>query len=162
MALGIFSTLLGASACSGSFSLEGRSLESLPIFCCCCWLYFSSFFFFFVFFFGGGGGGGARVALFCSSIPSIAPEGGCLLYLVSVAMVGVSGYLSTKSAPVVLFLVTHVFGSKPMVPFGVGAPPILVYFSGDWDVDWGYDLDFDRWACFHHPSEAASRACPGC
>ena len=24
-------------------------------------------------------------------------------------------------------------GSKPMVIFGVGAPPILVYFSGDWD-----------------------------
>ena len=22
--------------------------------------------------------------------------------------------------------------------------PILVYFSGDWDV-WGYDLDFDTW-----------------
>ena len=29
--------------------------------------------------------------------------------------------------------------------FGVGAPPILVYFSGDWDVDWRYDLDFDPW-----------------
>ena len=29
--------------------------------------------------------------------------------------------------------------------FGVGAPPILVYFSGDWDVHWGYDLDFDPW-----------------
>ena len=28
---------------------------------------------------------------------------------------------------------------------GVGAPPILVYFSGDWDVHWGYDLDFDPW-----------------
>ena len=27
--------------------------------------------------------------------------------------------------------------------FGVGAPPILVYFSGDWDVHWGYDLGFD-------------------
>ena len=24
--------------------------------------------------------------------------------------------------------------------FGVGAPPILVYFSGDWDVHWGYGL----------------------
>ena len=29
-------------------------------------------------------------------------------------------------------------GSKPMVPAWVGAPPILVYFSGDWDVHWGY------------------------
>ena len=29
--------------------------------------------------------------------------------------------------------------------FGVGAPPISVYFSGDWDVHWGYDLDFDPW-----------------
>ena len=24
--------------------------------------------------------------------------------------------------------------------FGVGAPPILVYFSGDWDVHWVYGL----------------------
>ena len=32
-------------------------------------------------------------------------------------------------------------GSKPMIShFGVGAPPILVYFSGDWDVHWGYGL----------------------
>ena len=29
--------------------------------------------------------------------------------------------------------------------FGVGAPPILVYLSGDWDVHRGYDLDFDPW-----------------
>ena len=31
---------------------------------------------------------------------------------------------------------THGCGSKPMVPFyfKVGAPPILVYFSWDWDV----------------------------
>ena len=28
--------------------------------------------------------------------------------------------------------------------FGVGAPPSLVYFGGDWDVHWGYDLDFDH------------------
>ena len=28
-------------------------------------------------------------------------------------------------------------GSKPMVPIGVGAPLISVYFSGDWDVHWG-------------------------
>ena len=25
--------------------------------------------------------------------------------------------------------------------FGIGAPPILVYFSGDWDVHWGYGVD---------------------
>ena len=24
--------------------------------------------------------------------------------------------------------------------FGVGTPPISVYFSGDWDVHWGYGL----------------------
>ena len=24
--------------------------------------------------------------------------------------------------------------------FGVGAPSILVYFSGDWDVHWGYGI----------------------
>ena len=28
---------------------------------------------------------------------------------------------------------------------GVGAPPILVHFSGDFDVHRGYDLDFDPW-----------------
>ena len=31
-------------------------------------------------------------------------------------------------------------GSKRMVPFGVGAAPILVYFSRDWDVHWGYGV----------------------
>ena len=32
-------------------------------------------------------------------------------------------------------------GSKPMVPFWwVGAPPILVCFSGDSDVHWGYGI----------------------
>ena len=28
--------------------------------------------------------------------------------------------------------------------FGVGAPPILVYFSGDWDIHWGL-RGFDPW-----------------
>ena len=31
-------------------------------------------------------------------------------------------------------------GSKPMVQFGVGAPPILVYFSGYWNVHWGHGI----------------------
>ena len=31
-------------------------------------------------------------------------------------------------------------GSKAMVPFWVGASPMLVYFSGDWDVHWGYGI----------------------
>ena len=30
--------------------------------------------------------------------------------------------------------------------FGVGVPPILVYFSGDWDVHSGYGI-FDPWPC---------------
>ena len=35
----------------------------------------------------------------------------------------------------------HVCGSKPMGShFGVGAPPIFVYLSGDWDVHWGYGI----------------------
>ena len=29
--------------------------------------------------------------------------------------------------------------------FRVGVPPILLYFSGDWDVHCRYDLDFDPW-----------------
>ena len=36
-------------------------------------------------------------------------------------------------------------GQNQCYRFGVGAPPILVYFSGDWDVHWGYDLAFDPW-----------------
>ena len=35
---------------------------------------------------------------------------------------------------------THGCGSKSMVPFWVGAPPILVYFSDGWDVHWGYGI----------------------
>ena len=31
-------------------------------------------------------------------------------------------------------------GQHQWYHFGVGAPPILVYFSGDWDVHWGYEL----------------------
>ena len=29
-------------------------------------------------------------------------------------------------------------GQNQWYHFGAGAPPILVYFSGDWDVHWGY------------------------
>ena len=36
-------------------------------------------------------------------------------------------------------------GQKQWYYFRIGAPPILVYFGGDWDVHWGYDLDFDPW-----------------
>ena len=36
-------------------------------------------------------------------------------------------------------------GSKPMGShFGVGAPPILVYFNGNWDNHWGHGI-FDLW-----------------
>ena len=38
-------------------------------------------------------------------------------------------------------LILYGSGSKPMVyHFGVGASLILVYFSGDWDVHWGYGI----------------------
>ena len=36
-------------------------------------------------------------------------------------------------------------GQNQWYHFGVGAPPVLVYFSGDWDVHRGYDLDFGQW-----------------
>ena len=36
-------------------------------------------------------------------------------------------------------------GQNQWCHFGVGAPPVLVYFSGDWDVHWGCDSDFDPW-----------------
>ena len=44
-------------------------------------------------------------------------------------------------------------GSKPMVPFWVGAPPVLVYFSGDWDVLWGYGLLNHGHIYRKHPSQ---------
>ena len=31
-------------------------------------------------------------------------------------------------------------GQNQWYHFWVGAPPILVYFSGDWDVHWGYGV----------------------
>ena len=31
-------------------------------------------------------------------------------------------------------------GQNQWCHFGLGAPPILVYFSGDWDVHWGYGI----------------------
>ena len=42
-------------------------------------------------------------------------------------------------------LETNGCGLKPMVPFWGRCSTILVYFSGDWDVHWGYDLEFDPW-----------------
>ena len=37
-------------------------------------------------------------------------------------------------------------GSRPMLPFWDRCTtPFQSYFSGDWDVHWGYDLDFDPW-----------------
>ena len=40
-------------------------------------------------------------------------------------------------------------GQNQWYNFGVGAPPILVHFSGDWDVHWGYNLAFDPWPHGH-------------
>ena len=41
---------------------------------------------------------------------------------------------------------THTYGCQNQwYHFGVGAHPILVYLSGDWDVHWGYVRDFDPW-----------------
>ena len=40
-------------------------------------------------------------------------------------------------------------GQNQSCHFGVGAPPILVYFSRDWDVHWGYDLDFGPRPCLY-------------
>ena len=36
-------------------------------------------------------------------------------------------------------------GSKPMVPFWGSTTHFRTHFSGDWDVHWGYDLDFHPW-----------------
>ena len=46
--------------------------------------------------------------------------------------------------------------------FGVGAPPIFrLYFSGDWDVHWGYGLDFDPWPMANTPHKQRPRVAPG-
>ena len=55
-------------------------------------------------------------------------------------------YLSPLSIQLRACHATHMaVGQNQWYHFGVGASPILVYFSGDWDVHWGYDLDFDPW-----------------
>ena len=39
-------------------------------------------------------------------------------------------------------------GSKPMAPFwGRCTTHFRTYFGGDWDVYWGYDMDFDPRPC---------------
>ena len=40
----------------------------------------------------------------------------------------------------------------------VNSPPTFVYLSGDWDVHWGYDLDFDPWPNAADVAEAFSSA----
>ena len=41
-------------------------------------------------------------------------------------------------------------GQNQWYHFGVGAPPILVYFSGwDWDAHWGYNLDLTHGQMAH-------------
>ena len=42
-------------------------------------------------------------------------------------------------------------GQNQWYHFGVGAPPILVYFSGDWDVHWGYGVLTHGHALIHPP-----------
>ena len=52
------------------------------------------------------------------------------------------------AAPLFSVLFQYLFGcvSKPMgSQFGVGTTHFRTYFSWDWDVHWGYDLDFDPW-----------------
>ena len=36
-------------------------------------------------------------------------------------------------------------GSKPIPFWGRCTTHFRTYFGGDWDVHWGYDLDFDPW-----------------
>ena len=52
--------------------------------------------------------------------------------------------------------ISQAVGQNQWHHFGVGAPPILVYFSGDWDVHCGV-LDFDPW-----PHESFGRGYPRC
>ena len=53
-----------------------------------------------------------------------------------------SGCLQSRWAVVVKTVLGSHFG------WWVNSPPIWVYFSWDWDVHWGYDLDFDPWPFF--------------
>ena len=58
--------------------------------------------------------------------------------------------IGIRESPLFLYMAV---GQNQWYHFGVCAPPILVYFSWDWDVHWGYDLDFDP-----QPHRAESRA----
>ena len=64
---------------------------------------------------------------------------------------GRSGEHESKRESMSHWVVLHGCGSSQSQWYhvGIGAPPILVYFSGDWDVHWGYGvLTHDPWP--HH------------
>ena len=50
---------------------------------------------------------------------------------------GPEGVLSPSSQSGMFLCVELAVGQHQWYYFGVGAPPILVYFNGDWDVHWG-------------------------
>ena len=54
---------------------------------------------------------------------------------------------------------SHGCGSKPMVQLGVGAPPILAYFSGDRDVHWGHGILTHRHIFFISSEQTPMGAC---
>ena len=70
---------------------------------------------------------------------------------------------STKSHHREHFL-KHGCGSKPTVPFWGRCTTSLVYLSGEWDVHWGYDLDFDphntHLSADEHVLRAVRQLCP--
>ena len=57
-------------------------------------------------------------------------------------------------------LAQMVVGQNQWLHFGVGAPPILVYFSGDWDVHWRYGILTDgQMALCNAPSNPLVGVC---
>ena len=63
------------------------------------------------------------------------------------------------------FQVNLAVGQNQWYLFEVGAPPMSVYFSGDWDVHWGYDLAFDPWPSLNlgsssHPRQGGCSLAP--
>ena len=67
---------------------------------------------------------------------------GCILYLGACSQF-LHKRLAMEPRARLLWMGRNAFGcgSNPMGShFGVGAPPILVNFSGDGDVHWGYEI----------------------
>ena len=94
-----------------------------------------------------------KPAIISWDIGDKAPESMCID--IPLAVHGQSPPVGGRFMPVFKSLWVKTIGTS----FGVAAPPILVYFSGDWDVHWGYRI-LTHGQIGLHPSQLRCGFCP--